>query len=46
MFFNESRSIILISNRSISDWVSSTDDKHLMKTLVDRIKNGSHIIML
>lgn len=46
MFFNESRSIILISNRSISDWVSATDDKHLMKTLVDRIKNGSHIIML
>ena len=46
MFFNESRSIILISNRSIPDWVSATDDKYLMKTLVDRIKNGSHIIML
>ena len=46
MFFNESRSIILISNRSIHNWESATDDKHLMKTLVDRIKNGSHIIML
>lgn len=46
MFLNESRSIILISNRSISDWESATDDVHLMRTLVDRFKANSHIIML
>ena len=46
MFFNESRSLILISNRKIQNFVDAANDKHLMTTLVDRIKCNAHIITL
>lgn len=46
MFFNESRSLIIISNRKIQNFVDAASDKHLMATLTDRIKANSHIISL
>lgn len=46
MFFNESRSIIFISNRQVDKWKDATDDKHLIQTLIDRVTRDSSIIML
>ena len=46
MFFNESRSILFISNRQVDKWKDATDDKHLIQTLIDRITRDSSIIML
>ena len=46
MFFNESRSIIFISNRQVNKWKDTTDDKHLIQTFLDRVSRDSSIIML
>ena len=43
---NESHSIIIISNRKIQNFVDAVEDKFLMNTLVDRLKNNSHLIIL
>ena len=43
---NESHSIIVISNRKIQNFVDAVEDKFLMNTLVDRLKNNSHIVIL
>jgi len=43
---NESHSLIIISNRKIQNFVDAVDDKFLMNTLIDRLKNNSHIIIL
>lgn len=45
-FLNESLSMILITNREISEWINYSEDKHLMQTLTDRIKHGSQILYL
>lgn len=45
-FFNEARSLIIITNRELSGWVSAAEDTHLMQTLVDRITANSQIIRL
>lgn len=46
MLLNETRSIIIITNRELSSWVDATEDKHLMQTLIDRIIANSQIIRL
>ena len=43
---NESHSIIIISNRKIQNFVDVVEDKFLMNTLVDRLRNNSHLIIL
>ena len=45
-FLNEARSLIIITNRELSGWVSAAEDTHLMQTLVDRITANSQIIRL
>lgn len=46
MLLNETRSIIIITNRELSSWADATEDKHLMQTLIDRITANSQIIRL
>lgn len=46
VFLNESRSIAIITNRELSDWISSAEDKHLMQTLLDRLMASSQILRL
>jgi istB domain protein ATP-binding protein len=41
-FLNEARSLIIITNRELSGWVSAAEDTHPMQTLVDRITANSH----
>lgn len=45
-FLNETRSIIFITNRELSEWQTMAEDKRLMQTLTDRITNSSQIIRL
>lgn len=45
-FLNEERSLIIITNRELSGWISTAEDTHLMQTLVDRITANSQIIRL
>lgn len=45
-FFNETRSIILITNREISAWIDAAEDKHLCQTLLDRVTANCQIIRL
>ena len=45
-FLNETRSLIIITNRELSAWISAAEDTHLMQTLVDRITANSQIIRL
>lgn len=46
MLLNETRSIVLITNRELSAWVEAAEDKHLMQTFLDRITTNSQIIRL
>lgn len=45
-FLNETRSLIIITNRELSAWISAAEDTHLMQTLLDRITANSQIIRL
>ncbi len=45
-FLNETRSIILITNRELSAWTDSAEDKHLCQTLLDRVTANSQIVRL
>ena len=45
-FLNEMRSLIIVTNRELSAWISAAEDTHLMQTLVDRITANSQIIRL
>lgn len=46
LFFNESRTLILISNRKMDEFKDVAKNQHLIKTLIDRLNNNSHIIYL
>jgi DNA replication protein DnaC len=46
MFLNETRSIVIITNRELSDWISAAEDKHLMQTLLDRFLLNSRTLRL
>ena len=45
-FLNETRNLIIITNRELSAWISAAEDTHLMQALVDRITANSQIIRL
>ena len=46
MLLNETRSIVLITNRELSSWTDAAEDKHLMQTLVARLTSNSQILRL
>ena len=46
MLFNETRSLMIISNRSISEWKDDHNDTHLVNTLIDRLTANSQTIHL
>ena len=46
MLLNETRSIILVTNRELSAWKDTIADQHLVETLLDRISGNSQIIRL
>lgn len=45
MYLNDSRSLILITNRRLEEWLSLIDDKHTMETLVSRITLNARTIV-
>ncbi|MDD4070737.1 MAG: ATP-binding protein [Candidatus Izemoplasmatales bacterium] len=46
MFLNESRILICITNRALSDWKNASRDKHTMQTLIDRIFKDAKLLYL
>lgn len=46
MFFNESVSLILITNRDMNNILDAASDIHLISTFIDRLKSNSHMIFL
>ncbi|MBQ8540815.1 MAG: ATP-binding protein [Clostridia bacterium] len=45
-FFNECRSLVIISNRDISAWHDASEDRHLIQTMQDRLTANCQIIRL
>ncbi|MBQ7976572.1 MAG: ATP-binding protein [Clostridia bacterium] len=45
-FFNECRSLVIISNRDISAWHDALEDRHLIQTMQDRLTANCQIIRL
>lgn len=45
-FLNETRSLIVITNRELSTWSNGAEDTHMVETLVSRLTAGSQIIRL
>lgn len=46
MLLNETRSIVLITNRELSGWSQNGNDSHLMQTLIERLSANSQQIRL
>lgn len=46
MLLNETRSIVIITNRELSSWHDRGNDSHLMQTLIERLSVNSQIIRL
>ena len=46
MLLNETRSIIIITNRELSSWNQNGNDNHLMQTLIERLSANSQQIRL
>ena len=46
IFLNETRSIVVITNRGLSEWKDAVEDKHLMGTLMDRLTADTQILSL
>lgn len=40
-FLNETRSLIVITNRELSTWSNGAEDTHMVETLVSRLTAGS-----
>ena len=45
MYLNDARSLVFITNRRLSEWKDMVEDRHTMETFVDRISNGSRIMV-
>ena len=45
-FLNETRSLIIITNRELSTWANGAEDEHMVNTLISRLTSGSQIIRL
>ena len=46
MLLNETRSIVIITNRELSGWTQNGNDSHLMQTLIERLSANSQQIRL
>ena len=46
MYFNETISLILITNRKIDKITEVFTNKHIINTFIDRLKSNSHIVVL
>ena len=46
MYFNETTSLILITNRKIDKITEVFTNKHIINTFIDRLKSNSHIVVL
>lgn len=46
MLLNETRSIVIITNRELSSWDQNGNDSHLMQTLIERLSANSQQIRL
>ena len=46
MLLNETRSIVIITNRELSAWIQAGNDSHLTQTLVERLSENSQQIRL
>lgn len=46
MFFQETRSIIIVTNRQLSSWKEMRVDSHLVETLQKRLMQNAKIISL
>ena len=46
MLLNETRSIVIITNRELSAWSQSASDSHLMQTLIERLSESSQLLRL
>ena len=46
MLLNETRSIVIITNRELSAWGQGGNDSHLMQTLIERLSSNSQQIRL
>ena len=44
VFLNETRKLIFITNRSLSEWIHAANDKHLIQTFIDRILANTEIL--
>ena len=46
ILLNETRSIIIVTNRELSSWQRNGNDGHLMQTLIERLTSNSQLIRL
>lgn len=46
IILNETRSIIVITTRPLSEWLGIAKDKHLMQNLIDRLSQNTQILNL
>jgi hypothetical protein len=44
VFLNETRKLIFVTNRSLSEWIHAANDKHLIQTFIDRILANAEIL--
>jgi hypothetical protein len=46
MFLNDTTGIIFITNRELSEWLKSNEDKYTMRLLIDRALSNAETIRL
>ena len=46
MLLNETRSIVIITNRELSEWIRTGNDSHLTQTLIERLSENSQQLRL
>ena len=46
IILNETRSVIIITTRPLSEWLEIAKDKHLMQNLIDRLSKNTQILNL
>ena len=46
MFLNDTTSIVFITNREVSDWIETTEDKYTMQLLIKRAIENSELLRM
>ena len=46
ILLNETRSIVIVTNRELSEWKQGRNDLHLMTTLIERLTPNSQLIRI